>query len=264
MIEVDRYEVHAGIHVRLRHVGRAPCIAPAPRAAMQEHIDGRIRRAGGVDVEPFDLGRAVRHALRLSEPRESRLALLGVALRDLLLVRRPGCLVVRVIDLFLVVVEKDAGAFRLGRHARRDVSLHRLREQRPRGDRNRGCERALHHRPSRGCHHAATGRCARKNDRIWRTASGMRSFGSFHGNMLTSAFGASMADSIATAYGCWGISSGRISTGVLHWRTKSRVTVKTKSALVRYIRVRNLSTLSIVISGRRLTSSGPQFFRLPS
>ena len=38
--------------------------------------------------------------------------------------------------------------------------------------------------------------------------------GSFHGNMLTSAFGASIAVSIATAYGCAGISSGRISTGV--------------------------------------------------
>ena len=43
------------------------------------------------------------------------------------------------------------------------------------------------------------GRCARRKDRIWRTASGTRSFGSFHGNMLTSAFGASIALSIATA-----------------------------------------------------------------
>src|SRR3954468_10472066 len=54
LIEVDRYEAHAGLPVRLRSQGRAPCSAPAPRAAMQEHIDGRIRRAGGVDVEPFD------------------------------------------------------------------------------------------------------------------------------------------------------------------------------------------------------------------
>ncbi len=58
------------------------------------------------------------------------------------------------------------------------------------------------------------GRCARRNERTWRTASGMRSFGSFHGNMLTSAFGASIAASIATAYGCAGMSSGRINTGV--------------------------------------------------
>jgi len=54
------------------------------------------------------------------------------------------------------------------------------------------------------------------------------------------------------------MSSGRISTGVWQLRTKSRVTVKTKSALVRYILVRNLSAISIVMSGRRLTNSGAQ------
>src|SRR6266576_3315433 len=102
------------------------------------------------------------------------------------------------------------------------------------------------------------GLCARRKERIWRTARGIRSLGSFHGNMLTSAFGASIAASMATAYGCAGISSGRISTGVWQLRTKSRVTVKTKSGLVRYILVRNLSTISMVISGRRLTNSGPQ------
>ena len=47
--------------------------------------------------------------------------------------------------------------------------------------------------------YAAAGRCARRKERICRTASGIRSFGSFHGNMLTSAFGASIAASIATA-----------------------------------------------------------------
>src|SRR3989475_11350973 len=87
---------------------------------------------------------------------------------------------------------------------------------------------------------AEAGRCARRKERIWRTARGIRSLGSFHGNMLTSAFGASIAASMATAYGCAGISSGRISTGVWQLRTKSRVTVKTKSGLVRYILVRNL------------------------
>jgi len=49
--------------------------------------------------------------------------------------------------------------------------------------------------------YAAAGRCARRKERIWRTASGIRSFGSFHGNMLTSACGASIAASIAIAYG---------------------------------------------------------------
>src|ERR1700704_6690543 len=87
---------------------------------------------------------------------------------------------------------------------------------------------------------AYAGRCALRNERICRTARGIRSLGSFHGNMLTSAFGASMAASMATAYGCAGMSSGRISTGVWHLLTKSRVTVKTKSGFVRYILVRNL------------------------
>src|SRR5439155_11485874 len=108
------------------------------------------------------------------------------------------------------------------------------------------------------------GRCARRNERIWRTAKGIRSLGSFHGYMLTSDFGASIAASIATAYGCAGTSSGRISTGVWQLRTKSRVTVRTKSGLVRYIFVRYFSTIAIVISGRRLTNSGPQPVMLPS
>src|SRR5579871_298053 len=47
--------------------------------------------------------------------------------------------------------------------------------------------------------YAAIGRCARRNECTWRSASGIRSFGCFHGNMLTSAFGASIAASIATA-----------------------------------------------------------------
>src|SRR5262249_705326 len=76
-----------------------------------------------------------------------------------------------------------------------------------------------------GTVYPVVGRCARRNERMWRTASGMRSFGSFHGNMLTSAFGASIAASIATAYGWFGISSGRMRTGVWQPRTKSRVTV---------------------------------------
>ena len=47
-------------------------------------------------------------------------------------------------------------------------------------------------------------------------------------------------------------------------RTKSRVTVKTKSAFVRNILVTNFSTVSVVISGRRLTSSAPQPVMLAS
>ena len=69
---------------------------------------------------------------------------------------------------------------------------------------------------------------------------------------------------MATAYGCDGTSSGKMSTGVWQLRTKSRVTVKTKSGLVRYILVRNWSTVAMVTSGRRATSAGPQPFMLLS
>src|SRR3989454_11415502 len=93
--------------------------------------------------------------------------------------------------------------------------------------------------------YAEAGRCARRNERIWRTAQGIRSLGSFHGDMLTSAFGASTAHSMATAYGCDGTSSGRIRTGVGQLLTTSRVTVKTKSALVRHILVPDSSTASV-------------------
>jgi len=41
------------------------------------------------------------------------------------------------------------------------------------------------------------------------------------------------------------------------WRTKSRLTVNTKSGFVRYIFVRNLSTISIVMSDRPLTKLSP-------
>ena len=96
---------------------------------------------------------------------------------------------------------------------------------------------------------------------MWRTARGIRSLGSFQGNMLTSAFGASMAASIATAYGCAGTSSGRISRRLAIAHEIARHS-EDEVGLVRYIFVRNLSTISILISGRRLTNSGPQPFIL--
>src|SRR4029079_4725890 len=116
----------------------------------------------------------------------------------------------------------------------------------------------LARRDLRGYAVAVVVRCARRNDRICRTASGIRSFGSFHGNMLTSAFGASIAASIAVLYGCAGMSSGRVSTGVLQLRNKSRFTDQTKSGFALYIFVRNCSTCAIDTSGWRFTYSGPQ------
>src|SRR3981081_3349573 len=58
---------------------------------------------------------------------------------------------------------------------------------------------------------------------------------------------------MATAYGCAGTSSGSTRIGVWQARTKSRVTVKTKSGLERYILSRNAAPIALVTSrgGRR-------------
>src|SRR6476619_6437056 len=96
---------------------------------------------------------------------------------------------------------------------------------------------------------------------MWRTARGIRSFGSFQGNRLTSAFGESLALAMATAYGCAGESSGRTIIGVRQPRTKSRVTVKTKSGSVSNILVTNASTVGVVISGRWAVNAGPHVFQ---
>src|SRR5262249_61011212 len=99
--------------------------------------------------------------------------------------------------------------------------------------------------------------CARRKVVMRGTASGIVSDGSFHGYRLAGAFGARCPVAIATAYGCDGTSSGRTRIGVWQARTNSRVTVYTKSARARYILVRKVSTIAIVMSGRRADSPGP-------
>jgi hypothetical protein len=54
------------------------------------------------------------------------------------------------------------------------------------------------------------------------------------------------------------------STGTGQPWTTSRGALNTKSAFVTYIRVRNLSIMSIVRSGRCLSSAGPQVCKLLS
>src|SRR5881394_2842233 len=78
--------------------------------------------------------------------------------------------------------------------------------------------------------------------------------------MVTSAFWASLATSIATLCGCAGTSSGATSSGVLMERTKSRDTVNTKSARLVYMLVRKSWTMAIVTSGRFSQSGGPPAF----
>src|SRR5580698_8167124 len=66
---------------------------------------------------------------------------------------------------------------------------------------------------------------------------------------------------MATAKGWAGTSSGRTRIGFWQPRTKSRVTVKTKSGLVSNMLVTNWSVVWIVISGRLAISAAPQLFQ---
>src|SRR5262245_3846937 len=75
--------------------------------------------------------------------------------------------------------------------------------------------------------------------------------------MVTSAFGARLATSMATLYGCAGTSSGAISSGVWIVRTKSRDTVNTKSACLVYMLVRKSWTMLIVTLGALLAKRRP-------
>jgi len=92
--------------------------------------------------------------------------------------------------------------------------------------------------------------------RIWRTGQGDPFLGSFHGNMLTSA-SARASPSMATAYGCAGISSGRISSGRLALAHEVTCHGEDESGLVRYILVRNLSTSPSRSRAGALSAPGP-------
>src|SRR4051812_2147026 len=108
---------------------------------------------------------------------------------------------------------------------------------------------------------AFAGRCAFRNERACRNATGILSLGSFHGKIDASDFGASMMHSIAITYGCGGESSGMTSTGVWHECTTSRGTLWTKSPRgPSYIALRKRSTISGVMPGRCLVSGGIHVF----
>ena len=85
---------------------------------------------------------------------------------------------------------------------------------------------------------------------------------SFQGKIVVSVFGARLATSIAASYGCAGTLSGAIRSGVRIDLTKSRETVKTKSARLVYILVRKSWILSLVMSGNFSHNGGAQRFVL--
>ena len=79
------------------HLRRKPGIlrrAPAPRAAVHVNEDRRARLAGAIDIELFDIGRAIGHAPRRTDARPRGLAAAGEALGDLSDERLIGHLIV--------------------------------------------------------------------------------------------------------------------------------------------------------------------------
>src|SRR6516164_1038354 len=105
---------------------------------------------------------------------------------------------------------------------------------------------------------ARIGMCDLRNVRTRLIVRCFNSSGSFHGNTVISAFGASDATSIEVCSGCPGTSSGSTSIGVRQFRMKSRDTLYRKSGCTEYRLCRYFSIVSIDTSGRRLMKSGTQ------
>ena len=105
-------------HEQLGRVTELPGLAGAPRAAVDEHVDRRVRPLGRVDVEHLDRGRTVGHAPGLTEARAHLLAFRLPPLVKLRGIRRIDRLVVGVVELLLIHVRaRPADLFR-GRQAR--------------------------------------------------------------------------------------------------------------------------------------------------
>ena len=68
---------------------------------------GRVGALGAIDIELFDLARAVGHALRRADAGARGLAVGDIARGDLPCERRVEALIIRRIELDLVVVHED-------------------------------------------------------------------------------------------------------------------------------------------------------------
>src|SRR6185295_12862608 len=98
---------------------------------------------------------------------------------------------------------------------------------------------------------AYAGRCRFRKVLARLMVRAFSSGGSFQGNTVISAFGASEAMSIETWSGCAVTSSGSTSIGVWHDFAKLRDTLYTKSGCTRYRLCRYFSMVCIDTSGRR-------------
>src|SRR5207342_3314932 len=73
--EVGHDEMCARMYEQFRRVAELPCLAGAPSAAVNKHVDRRVRLLGRVNVEHLDRSRAVSDAPGLAKARPHLLAL---------------------------------------------------------------------------------------------------------------------------------------------------------------------------------------------
>ena len=102
--EIQDDAVGAGAHEDLGQIGEIGGAAVAPGAAVHEHVDGRVRPAGAVDVELLDRALAVGDALGLAQKRARPRAQHQPAPLHLGLVGGVFALVVGGVELLLVHV----------------------------------------------------------------------------------------------------------------------------------------------------------------
>ncbi len=108
--EVDDDGMRAGLQQRLGLQGVIGRLVAAPGAAVDEHIDGGVRRGGAKDIEPFVFARPIGDALRRPQDRPRPFAGGDAARDDQRAVRRIDVLVVGVVERLLVHVAPDQWA----------------------------------------------------------------------------------------------------------------------------------------------------------
>ena len=109
--EIGDQAMRAGMHQRLGlEVIVRPLVAP-PCAAVDEKIDGRVRRRRAENIDLLVFARPVRNALRRAQDRARPLARRDAARDDQRPVRRVHILVIRVVERLLIHIAPD----RLGR-----------------------------------------------------------------------------------------------------------------------------------------------------
>ena len=108
--EVDDDGMRAGMHQRLGLQGIIGRLVAAPGAAVDEHIDGCIRRGGAKNIEPLVFAWPIGDALRRAQDRPRPFARGDAARDDQRAVRRIDVLVVGVVERLLVHVAPDQRA----------------------------------------------------------------------------------------------------------------------------------------------------------